>query len=486
MKSGNKKWIVVIFIFFIFALFAYREYDEWKGEKYIPNRYKNENVYESPTYTPNGLFLIGDSIWISSGHDHSLIEYDLTAQTVVQSLDVPCFEASGLAFDGENFWIADYGKRMLYKISPEGKVLGAYRTPYSTPYGVTWDGENLWVLDVFGLEEYPNLYRGVYPDAIIYKYDPETNRILDTIDSPAPFAGDIAYKDDELLITGCTSRKIFHVNVHSKETTSWYYSPDTFPRAIAIGEGNDHLVTGMTTRDIWEVNLDKQAQYKDIRREHDVIIPFWLIIIILLLLLPIFLDELMTKKYKPDESIVEKAHSFLLSHSLSSFLFKAGVIAVFIYYVSNYQFLREVTGLVTKAFLGVFGVSTILIDMGSFIFLEGFAMTKACLSLIFIAITVGVIFATTITLRKKILLSFLGFCIIFSWNILRLSIFVVLVQNGLPFVLAHDFFFIVGGFFITAAIFWICSILSPEIKKDFSFISEIIKENFISKYSDIT
>ncbi|MCK4310282.1 MAG: hypothetical protein KAV80_02390, partial [Methanomicrobia archaeon] len=62
MKKDNKILVVLIFIFFLFSSYAYREYEDWKGEKYVPNRFKS-TVYESPTRSPNGLFFLDGFLW---------------------------------------------------------------------------------------------------------------------------------------------------------------------------------------------------------------------------------------------------------------------------------------------------------------------------------------------------------------------------------------------------------------------------------------
>ncbi len=301
MKKSNKILIVLIFVFFLFTTYAYRGYEERKGEKYLPYKFKN-TIYESPTDTPHGLVFVDGYLWISSTKEQTLIKYDLTTETVAKSFEIPCFQAAGLTFDGENFWVVDYGKRTIYEISPEGTVLGKYETPYSTPYGVAWDGEYIWVLDVYGMEEYPDPdphgEDRISPNSTIYRYDPENDKILDIFDSPTSFAGDIAYKDDELIVTGYTSRKIYHVDIETKRSTSWYYSPDTLPRAIAVGEDNNHFVTGAQTQELWEVHLNMKAQYKDVFRKREVIVPFWLVIITLVLLFPIFLDEVAFRRKK--------------------------------------------------------------------------------------------------------------------------------------------------------------------------------------------
>ncbi len=484
MKSENKKLILLILIFFLVGLYADKKYEEWKGERPVPNRFKNDAVYESPTYTTNGLYYLDGYLWISSGHDHQLLKYDLSTQQVVKSLDIPATEAAGLTYDGENFWVCDYSKRTLCKISPEGDILGSYVTPYSTPYGVTWDGTNLWILDVFGLEEYPRIFEGVYPNALLYKFVPESNTVLDVIDSPTPFAGDIAYKNGELLITGCTSRMVYHLDVRTRMVTDWYYPPDSFPRAIAVGEGNTHFVSGWSNRKIWLVNLDKKAQFKDLGREDEAIIPFWLVIITLLLLLPVALDEFLKKPYV-EESFLETLYYFITSRDVLAFFLKAAVVSVLIYYISNYFFLRRITALATQALLARFGISSSYLTFGNVIFLDGFSIEKSCLSLIFVSLATGALFATRASLKEKVILSFLGFCILFVWNVARLSIFITLTYRNVPQVLAHDIFFLGGGLLITVAVLKICSILSPEVKRDFSSIWNLIQEEFISRQSNV-
>ncbi len=484
MKSENKRLIVLIFIFFLFGLYVDDQYREWKGEKYVPHRYKNESVYNRPVYSSNGLDLLGDSLWVSSGRDQALLEYDLATQTVVRSVDVPCFEAAGLTFDGEAFWVADYSKRTVYRISMDGDVLGTYETPYSTPFGLAWDGHHLWVLDVFGLEEYPNLYANVYPNSFLYKFDPESGEVLDRIESPASFGGDIAYKDGELIVAGVTSRKVYYVDVKTKNVTFWYYPPDTLPRAVCLGEANHQFISGLSTREIWEVNLDERAQYKDVREERKVIIPFWLVLLTCFLLLPIFLEEVMTKKYPQKESIFEKVYSFITGDDLTFFLFKAGVITLIIYFVSDYMFLRKVTAELTRAFLELFGFYTSVVTGSDFVFLEGCAVKKSCLSLAFIAITVGIIFATRINLKKKVLFSLLGTGVIYAWNIVRLGMYIVLSYHDVPYIFAHNIFFYGGGVLLTAVVIKSCSVLSPEMKQDLSHLLKLAKEMLIRKRTD--
>jgi outer membrane protein assembly factor BamB len=305
MRKANVVILVVLFILFLLSTFAYGKYDEVRREKDIPYRYKDVG-FKSPTYTAHGLFFLDGYLWISSSSDHALLQYDLETETVVRSLPVPCFEAAGLTYDGKDFWVADYSKKTIYRISPEGDVLNSYNTPYSTPWGLAWDGRYLWICDVYGFKEYPDLSAALYPNSILYQYDPETDTVLKIIDSPAPFSGDIAYREGELIISGCSSREIFHIDIETGETTLWYYSPDPYPRAVAVGEDNTVFVSGMITPDIWEVFLNREAQWKDFFRIHDVRVPGWIILIFMICTIPILMDELLKRKYTKKRNVWEE------------------------------------------------------------------------------------------------------------------------------------------------------------------------------------
>lgn len=305
MRKVNKQIFAFLAVLFLVSIIAYGRYQAHRRELPLPHRYKSI-CYEKPARSPLGLYYEDGAVWISSAYYHALLKYDLETKTVVTSIEVPCFEAAGVTSDGETFWVCDYSKRTIHQISPEGDVLNSYKTPYSTPYGITWDGTHLWILDVYGLQEYPDVSVNLYPAAIIYKYEPETGTILDIIESPAPFAGDIAYKDGEIMVTGCTSRKIFHVDIKTGNPTFWYYPPDNFPRAVAPVEDNRVLVTGMDTWDIWEVNLNEHAQYKDFFRLREVTVPLWLVIVFSLVSLPVVLNEIMKREFTKEKNVWDK------------------------------------------------------------------------------------------------------------------------------------------------------------------------------------
>ena len=52
---------------------------------------------------------------------------------------------AGIAFDGANIWVANYGSNNVTKLrASDGAILGTYAVG-SNPVGIAFDGANIWV-----------------------------------------------------------------------------------------------------------------------------------------------------------------------------------------------------------------------------------------------------------------------------------------------------------------------------------------------------
>jgi hypothetical protein len=297
MKRSNMIIIVVIVAFFLGVNYGYQKYQDRRGEQYIPHRFKTTEL-DSPTVTPSGLVYLDGYLWISSTKDGAILKYDTASQTVIDSIEVPCFEVAGIAFDGENFWVADFGRGQLYEITMEGEVVSQYDTPYSTPYGVAYDGENIWVLDVYGIEQAPEMTGGskTYPNSKVYKFDIETGTATNIIDAPIDHGGDINYTEGTIVVAG--ERKVFFIDPRTRRITEWYYSPDNLTRGIAIKDDTTHYVSGMDVRAIWEIDLSERMKLKEFEEQSRPPVPFWLVVICVAFLFPVILDEFQSRGKK--------------------------------------------------------------------------------------------------------------------------------------------------------------------------------------------
>jgi len=57
---------------------------------------------------------------------------------------------TGIAFDGENIWVANYGSNNVTELrASDGATLGTFSLPTSaSPIGVAFDGANIWVTNI--------------------------------------------------------------------------------------------------------------------------------------------------------------------------------------------------------------------------------------------------------------------------------------------------------------------------------------------------
>lgn len=57
------------------------------------------------------------------------------------------YGARGIAWDGTSLWLADIISGRIFKINPNGEMLGNYSSPAIRPSGLTWDGATFWIFD---------------------------------------------------------------------------------------------------------------------------------------------------------------------------------------------------------------------------------------------------------------------------------------------------------------------------------------------------
>jgi DNA-binding beta-propeller fold protein YncE len=117
---------------------------------------------------------------------------------VVGYIPCPGNASTGLAWDGQNIWVADSGNYEIYKINPvDGTILKYFSSPGWVPWGLTWDGQYLWHSDC--------------DKNMIYKIDPSTGTIIDEFSGQGHPHG-LAWDGGYLWNVDWDSRKIYKLN----------------------------------------------------------------------------------------------------------------------------------------------------------------------------------------------------------------------------------------------------------------------------------
>ena len=119
---------------------------------------------------------------------------------VIRSLPAPGGFVTGMTFDGEHLWVADYKADKLFKIDPgTGKVAGAIPSPGYWPRGLAWDGTHLWNVDGKTKK--------------IMKLDPDTGRILTVLDAPSSAPEGLAWDGETLWVSDAKAKRIMKIDL---------------------------------------------------------------------------------------------------------------------------------------------------------------------------------------------------------------------------------------------------------------------------------
>lgn len=106
------------------------------------------NSFPAPAGFATGMAYDGEHLWVADYKEDQLSALNPSTGTVVKQIPSPGFWPMGLAWDGTHLWNLDRKQKKIFRIDPEnGTILTTLNAPGSDPQGLTWDGETLWVSD---------------------------------------------------------------------------------------------------------------------------------------------------------------------------------------------------------------------------------------------------------------------------------------------------------------------------------------------------
>jgi len=119
---------------------------------------------------------------------------------VLKSFPLPGKFCTGLTYDGNYLWVADYQADMIYKLDPSsGSILHQIPSPGFWPMGLAWDGKYLWNTDK--------------KQKKIYKIDTRDGTILETIDTPGEDPEGLAWDGNTLWISDARENSIMKIDL---------------------------------------------------------------------------------------------------------------------------------------------------------------------------------------------------------------------------------------------------------------------------------
>lgn len=141
----------------------------------------------TPVRRPYGLTIVNGKLWVANNYDKTIHRINKVTGASEKSFISPCVAYdAGLAWDGSYLWHTDAQSKKLYCLDTNGVVKHTFITPLKEATGLSFDGTCLWIGD-----NYSNK---------LYKYNPNTFKYVDTIDSPKDRPNGLAFDGQYLWV----------------------------------------------------------------------------------------------------------------------------------------------------------------------------------------------------------------------------------------------------------------------------------------------
>ncbi len=140
---------------------------------------------------------------------------------VVKSFPLQQRFATGLTFDGQHLWLADYHEDKLVQIDPaSGKILKKVPSPGFWPAGLAWDGDYLWNIDA--------------KQKKIFQVDPIDGHVRRVIDSPTDFPGGLTWDGHTLWLSDSKQHKIIRLDLSDGTAVQKFEAPSRRPQGLTF------------------------------------------------------------------------------------------------------------------------------------------------------------------------------------------------------------------------------------------------------------
>ena len=195
-------------------------------------------VIKTPGPCPTGMAFDGQNLWLADDFTDKIYKIDTESGKVLKSFDSPGHRPEGLAWDGQNLWHIDKGERSMYVIDPEtGGALSILESNSNDPRDLAWDGEYVWIAD--------------YRRDILIKVSVEDGMMVQNFPSPAKEPSGLTFDGKYLWVADRGEDRIYLVNPADGLTISSFRSYGPFPYGLAWGD-----------QVLWNVDYENDEIYR--------------------------------------------------------------------------------------------------------------------------------------------------------------------------------------------------------------------------------
>jgi len=192
-----------------------------------------------------GMTFEENHLWVADYKADKLYMLDIETGEIKRSIPSPGFWPKGLAWDGEFLWNVDGQQKMIFQINPkDGTILRAIYSPSDYPAGLTWDGETLWLSD--------------YKKKEVMKLDLNDGTAIKKYTAPSRYPQGLTYDGTYIWCADRRSDEIYMIDPSNGEVINILKSPAPYPRGLAY-DG----------KYLWNVDYQADSIYKLVRQDDE-------------------------------------------------------------------------------------------------------------------------------------------------------------------------------------------------------------------------
>lgn len=175
-------------------------------------------TFDSPGPFPTGLTWDGDYLWVADYQTERIYRVDSKTGRADRSFDTPGHDPEGLAWDGKRLWHVDGGAAYdlgcgrstiyIYTIDRQsGKATRRFKAPGSgcNAEDLAWGAGHLWYLD--GATE-----ASTVGTLTVFKIDPDTGKAVRRFDAPGSHPSGLAWDGGALWVSDYSEGRIYRVD----------------------------------------------------------------------------------------------------------------------------------------------------------------------------------------------------------------------------------------------------------------------------------
>ncbi len=174
----------------------------------------------APASASTGLAFDGQNIWVADRLADSLYAIDPVTGKVVRSLPAPGFVPLGLAWDGKSLWCVDGEEARICQLDvTTGVTLRSLESPTKSPEGLAWDGKYLWLCD--GTED------------VLCQISTEDGTTIISYRAPSDASSGLTWWNNYLWCADRRDDKLYLFDTVHGEVVFGLDSPGKYPRGLA-------------------------------------------------------------------------------------------------------------------------------------------------------------------------------------------------------------------------------------------------------------